>query len=84
MFSIAEGRMNDEATLRENKVSKGCKIMVVGSTVTDVLAVNEPACKTSKSNDTVEASSSKEPLCKQKVCLFQWQLLVFLICFSII
>lgn len=59
--------MKDDATLRENKVTKGAKIMVVGSTVTDVLAVNEPARKPVKTNEKVEASSSKEPLSRQKV-----------------
>jgi len=65
--------MNDDASLRENKVTNGSKIMVVGSTINDVLAVTEPAVKTQKQNDKLEPVSSKEPFCKQKVnccCLF--------------
>lgn len=61
-----KGRMKDDATLRDNKVTKGSKIMVVGSTVTDVLAVNEPVNKVVKGNEKVDAASSKEPLSKQK------------------
>jgi len=60
--------MNDDATLRDNRVTNGSKIMVVGSTINDVLAVTEPAIKTNKHNDKFDAAvSSKEPLCKQKV-----------------
>jgi len=59
--------MNDDATLRENKVTNGSKIMVVGSTINDVLAVTEPALKTHKQNDKFDTVSSKEPFCKQKV-----------------
>ena len=67
LLSVFEGRMKDDATLRENKIAKGSKIMVVGSTVTDVLAVNEPARKPVQGTEKVESSSSKEPLCRQKV-----------------
>jgi len=59
--------MNDDATLRDNKVTNGSKIMVVGSTINDVLAVTEPAVKTQKQNDKVDPVTSKEPFCKQKV-----------------
>jgi len=63
--------MNDDATLRDNKVTNGSKIMVVGSTINDVLAVTEPAIKTNKHNEKFEPVSSKEPFCKQKVsCTF--------------
>jgi len=64
---LSEGRMNDDATLRDNKVTNGSKIMVVGSTINDVLAVTEPALNTNKQNDKFEPVSSKEPFCKQKV-----------------
>ena len=66
-FDLLEGRMNDDATLRDNKVTNGSKIMVVGSTINDVLAVTEPALKTQKQNDKLDYVSSKEPFCKQKV-----------------
>jgi mannose/fructose/N-acetylgalactosamine-specific phosphotransferase system component IID len=74
-----EGRMKDDATLRENKVTKGAKIMVVGSTVTEVLSVSEPAVKTSRDRDTVESTSSKEPLCKQKVLAVHFPIFVSLV-----
>ena len=59
--------MNDDGTLRDNKVTNGSKIMVVGSTINDVLAVAEPALKTQKQNDKFDVVSSKEPFSKQKV-----------------
>ena len=61
------GLAKDESTLQELKVTKGAKIMVVGSTLTDVLAVNTPASTSFKDDDSPEAAASKEPLCKQKV-----------------
>lgn len=68
MLVVGEGRMTDEATLRDHKLVNGAKIMVVGSTVNDIMAVNEPAGKVKTENSKVEATASKEPLCKQKVC----------------
>lgn len=59
--------MKDAETLREQNVTNNAKIMVIGSTFNDVLAVNEPAAKAKVDGTKVE-SSSKEPLCKQKVC----------------
>jgi len=65
-----EGRMNDDASLRENKVTNGSKIMVVGSTINDVLTVTEPALNSHKQNDKFDSVSSREPFCKQKVSQF--------------
>jgi len=62
-----KGRMGDGATLRECKVVNAAKIMLVGSTVNDVLAVNEPAAKSTKTPDMSSSTSASEPLCKQKV-----------------
>ena len=67
LLRCVEGRMNDDATLRENRVTNGAKMMLVGSTINDVLAVSEPALNTNKQNDKFEPASSKEPFCKQKV-----------------
>lgn len=61
-----KGLMKDAETLREQNVTNNAKIMVIGSTFNDVLAVNEPAAKAKVDGTKVE-SSSKEPLCKQKV-----------------
>ena len=65
---LFEGRMTDEATLRDHKLVNGSKVMVVGSTVDDIMAVNEPAAKAKTDTSKVEATASKDPLCKQKVC----------------
>ncbi|XP_061196217.1 ubiquitin domain-containing protein UBFD1-like [Saccostrea echinata] len=60
-----KGLAKDESTLKELKVTKGAKIMVVGSTLNDVLSVSKPSPKelqeTSKS-----AAVTKEPLSQQK------------------
>jgi hypothetical protein len=61
-----KGRMNDDATLRDSKVTNGAKIMVIGSTVNDVLAINEPSSKSPKQAEVFDTTPSKEPLCKQK------------------
>ena len=60
------GRMKEDVSLRENKVVKGSKIMVIGSTVNDVMSVSQAAPKTKKEATPVE-TSNKDPLCKQKV-----------------
>lgn len=60
--------MKDEATLREQKVTSGSKIMLVGSTVSDVMSVTAPDPKVLKEEEKKEAAAAKEPLCKQKVC----------------
>lgn len=59
------GRMKEDATLRENKVVPGSKLMVIGSTMNAVLSVNQVAPKAAKETPAPEASG-KEPLCKQK------------------
>lgn len=64
------GRMKEDATLRENKVVPGSKLMVIGSTMNAVLSVNQVAPKAAKETPAPEASG-KEPLCKQKVELFE-------------
>ena len=62
-----KGKMRDEATLRELDVKKNAKIMLIGSTVTDVLSVSAPDMKALKEEEKKEKASSKEPLSKQKV-----------------
>ena len=61
------GKMRDDATLRDHKVVKGSKIMVIGSTVTDVMSVSAPDAQTMKEIAKQDSASGKEPLCKQKV-----------------
>lgn len=60
------GLAKDDMTLEELKVTKGAKMMVVGSTLTDVLSISAPTTSDSK-DDAKEAASSKEPLSQQKV-----------------
>ncbi|NXJ09472.1 UBFD1 protein, partial [Odontophorus gujanensis] len=59
-----KGLLPEEKTLREIKVTNGAKIMVVGSTINDVLAVNTPKDATQQEGKAEE--SKKEPLCRQK------------------
>jgi len=59
--------MKDDATLREQKVVKGSKIMVIGSTVNDVMSVSAPDANTMKEIEKQNTAAAKEPLCKQKV-----------------
>lgn len=60
------GLAKDESTLRDLKVTKAAKIMVVGSTMNDVLQVtNTPSQKELQEEE--KAASSKEPLSQQKV-----------------
>ncbi|XP_015149981.2 ubiquitin domain-containing protein UBFD1 [Gallus gallus] len=59
-----KGLLPEEKTLREIKVTNGAKIMVVGSTINDVLAVNTP--KDAAQQEGKAEESKKEPLCRQK------------------
>jgi len=61
-----KGRMNDAQTLRENKVLAGAKIMLVGSTLTEIMSVTAPDVKALKEEIKKEEEKSKEPLSKQK------------------
>ena len=46
------GLMKDDKTLRDLKVTKGVKLMLIGSTINDVLEVNKPVAKgTTKEKD---------------------------------
>ncbi|XP_031462418.1 ubiquitin domain-containing protein UBFD1 [Phasianus colchicus] len=59
-----KGLLPEEKTLREIKVTNGAKIMVVGSTINDVLAVNTPKDAAQQEGKVEECK--KEPLCRQK------------------
>lgn len=67
MFWLIAGKMSDEITLRECKLSKGSKVMLVGSKVTDVMAVAAPDMKALKEEMAKEEAASKEPISEQKV-----------------
>ena len=62
-----KGLLPEDKTLREIKVTNGAKIMVVGSTINDVLAVNTP--KEVMQQEVKAEENKKEPLCRQKVRL---------------
>ncbi|XP_037647910.1 ubiquitin domain-containing protein UBFD1 [Sebastes umbrosus] len=59
-----KGLLPEDKTLREIKITNGAKIMVVGSTINDVLAVNTP--KEVVQQEVKAEENKKEPLCRQK------------------
>ncbi|XP_057717404.1 ubiquitin domain-containing protein UBFD1 isoform X2 [Corythoichthys intestinalis] len=59
-----KGLVPEDKTLREMKVTSGAKIMVVGSTINDVLAVSTP--KEVVQQEAKADENKKEPLCRQK------------------
>ncbi|XP_064609055.1 ubiquitin domain-containing protein UBFD1-like isoform X2 [Liolophura sinensis] len=60
-----KGLAKDDVTLRDLKVTKGAKIMVVGSTLNDVLSVAPPSAQQLQ-EEAKAASSVKESLSQQK------------------
>lgn len=62
-----KGLMKDRETLREQNVMNNSKIMVIGSTFNDVMAINEQGAKVKTDASATSESSSKELLCRQKV-----------------
>ena len=60
------GLAKDESALNDLKVTTGTKVMVVGSTLNDVLSISKPTQKKMKET-TSAASTSKEPLSQLKV-----------------
>lgn len=60
-----KGLLQDAQTISSSGITKGSKVMLVGSTLDDILAVSSVS-----KQDVAEmekAASAKEPLCKQKV-----------------
>ncbi|KAG7171117.1 Ubiquitin domain-containing protein UBFD1-like [Homarus americanus] len=64
---MIKGLAKDEKTLRELGVTKGAKVMVVGSKLDDVVNVNTPKSDSSSSEKPSTTTSTKEPLSKQKL-----------------
>ncbi|XP_039265368.2 ubiquitin domain-containing protein UBFD1-like isoform X2 [Styela clava] len=60
-----KGLAKDEKTLRELGVTKGSKMMLVGSKLQDVISINTVNAGASASEDE-KAENKKEPLSKQK------------------
>ena len=63
MKLMYKGLLKDEKTLREAKVSNGIKMMVVGSTVDDVLTIQPPSTKELKTKK-VEQTGNRKYWCK--------------------
>ncbi|KAH9513000.1 Ubiquitin domain-containing protein ubfd1 [Bulinus truncatus] len=61
-----KGLAKDAITLRDLKVVKGAKLMVVGSTLTDVLSVSAPSSKELQAEEKATSKATKEPLSEQK------------------
>nr|XP_022314680.1 ubiquitin domain-containing protein UBFD1-like isoform X1 [Crassostrea virginica] len=60
-----KGLAKDESTLKDLKVTKGAKIMVVGSTLNDVLSVSKPSPQELQ-EATKSTAAAKEPLSQLK------------------
>jgi hypothetical protein len=65
MKLMYKGLLRDEKTLREAKIANGVKMMVVGSTVDDVLTIQPPDPKELKAKKT-EHTVKKEALSEMK------------------
>lgn len=62
---MIRGLAKDSSTLREAGVTKGCKVMLVGSKLDDILSVSTPSKE--ELEDKNSPNNTKEPLCKQKM-----------------
>ncbi|XP_057652984.1 ubiquitin domain-containing protein UBFD1-like [Diorhabda carinulata] len=60
-----KGMLQDSQTISSSGITKGSKVMLVGSTLNDVLAVSSVSKQDILELD--KATTSKEPLCKQKI-----------------
>ncbi|KAK3914967.1 Ubiquitin domain-containing protein UBFD1 [Frankliniella fusca] len=61
---MIRGLAKDSSTLREAGVTKGCKVMLVGSKLNDILSVSTPS---KEELEDKSSPSAKEPLSKQKM-----------------
>lgn len=64
---MIKGLAKDEKTLKELGVTPGSKVMVVGSKLDDVVNVNAPKSESTTTEKSSPTTSTKEPLCKQKL-----------------
>ncbi|XP_071516103.1 ubiquitin domain-containing protein UBFD1-like isoform X2 [Panulirus ornatus] len=64
---MIKGLAKDEKTLRELGVTRGSKVMVVGSKLDDVVNVNTPKSESSSSEKPSITITPKEPLSRQKL-----------------
>lgn len=66
MKVMFKGLVKDEKTLRELKVTAGAKMMVVGSTIDDVMTVQPPSAKELKKIQSEVTGPPKEALSESK------------------
>lgn len=59
-----KGKLNDNSKIADTSLVDGCKVLLVGSKVSDVVQVNKVPTKRELMEDTTETKSS-EPLCQQ-------------------
>ncbi|ROT79584.1 hypothetical protein C7M84_001695 [Penaeus vannamei] len=64
---MIKGLAKDEKTLRELGVTRGSKVMIVGSKLDDVVNVNTPKAESTSSEKPSTSTSTKEPLSRQKI-----------------
>ncbi|XP_054288770.1 ubiquitin domain-containing protein UBFD1-like isoform X1 [Macrosteles quadrilineatus] len=64
---MIKGLAKDERTLRELGVTKGMKVMVVGSKLNDVIAVSTHSSQDVAGDDNSNTTTTKEPFCRQKM-----------------
>jgi hypothetical protein len=71
MKLMYKGAVKDDCkTLGELRVTSGAKMMVVGSTVTEVMEVATSVPGTDAKQKDESTGVAREPLCKQRVCSF--------------
>lgn len=63
---MIKGLAKDDRTLRDLGVTKGAKVMVVGSKLNDVLAVSTPSAQ-EVAEEKSSVAATKEPFCRQKM-----------------
>ncbi|XP_077290753.1 ubiquitin domain-containing protein UBFD1-like [Arctopsyche grandis] len=64
---MIKGMAKDEMTLRTAGIISGCKVMVVGSKMNDILAVTSVKQQFAADEKSLGSTSTKEPLCEQKI-----------------
>eukprot|EP00116_Pleurobrachia_bachei_P009126 sb/3469388/ len=63
-----KGLVKDETkTLKDLKLAKNSKMMLVGTTMSDIVAVNTKPSTSEINAGTSSAATKREPLCKQKM-----------------
>jgi len=60
MLFLVAGMLKDDSTLRDIKLTKGAKMMVVGSTIQDVLTIAPPLPESAKPS---ASSASMASIC---------------------